>query len=325
MPRPTRQWEQRIGRRLRLRDLHIFFAVVQHGSMAKAASELGMAQPSVSEAIASLEDAVGVKLLDRSRRGVEATMFGLALLKRGRAAFDELGQAVRDIEFLADPTAGEIRIACPEALSAGLLPAIIAAMSRKHPHIVFRLVDDTIAADFRELRARNVDLALVRLVKPLQDDELEAETLFEDHTHVVAGATHPLARRRKIELSELLHERWIAIPSDGLPDSFLSEAFRKAGLEIPSPAVVTYSQHVRYHLLTSGPYVTSLPDSALRFNAAHFALKRLPVALQVNPRPVAIVTVRNRMLSPIARIFVEHARETARAFASSRAGARAVS
>ena len=92
--------ESQIGRRLRLRDLHLFFTVVQEGSMAKAASRLGISQPAVSEVIAALEDALGVRLFDRNARGVEPTVYGRALLKRGRAAFDELKQGIRDIEFL---------------------------------------------------------------------------------------------------------------------------------------------------------------------------------------------------------------------------------
>ena len=72
-------WERRIGRRLRLRDLHVFSMVVEYGSMAKAAAELRVAQPTVSEVIANLENAYGVQLFDRSPRGVEPTVYGRAL------------------------------------------------------------------------------------------------------------------------------------------------------------------------------------------------------------------------------------------------------
>src|SRR5882672_3685572 len=96
-------WDSRIGRRVRLRDLHVLFAVVQHGSMAKAGVHLGMSQSAVSQSIAALEQAVEVPLLDRTPRGVELTLYGAALVRRGEAAFDELRSGVKDIEFLADP------------------------------------------------------------------------------------------------------------------------------------------------------------------------------------------------------------------------------
>ena len=107
-------WESQIGRRLRLRDLHVFATVVQRGSMAKAAQHLGVSQPAVSEVISDLEHVLGVRLLDRSAKGVEPTIYGDALLKRSVAAFDELKQSVRDIAFLSDPTEGELRIGCTE-------------------------------------------------------------------------------------------------------------------------------------------------------------------------------------------------------------------
>src|SRR5437016_762916 len=117
-------WESQIGRRLRLRDLHVFHTVVHQRSMAKAAVQLGVTQPAVSEVIADLEHALGVRLLDRSPQGVEPTMYGNALLKRSIAVFDELKQSIRDIEFLSDATTGEVRIGSIERPWFTLLPDV---------------------------------------------------------------------------------------------------------------------------------------------------------------------------------------------------------
>jgi DNA-binding transcriptional LysR family regulator len=310
--RTAAQWESRIGRRMRLRDLHIFLAVIRWGSMAKAAADLGMAQPSVSEAIADLEHALGARLLDRTPRGVAPTAFGKALLRRGQAAFDELRQGVEEIEHLTDPTAGEIRVSCPETLTAGFLPAIIDRLSRDRPRLTFEVFQENVASRFRELRERNVDLALARLLEPLDDDDLEAETLFDDRMYVVAGAANSLTRRRKIKLAELADEPWIAIPSADSRSAFSAEIFRSCGLKMPRPTVVTFSQHVRYHLLAKGRHITTLPASALHFNAEYFSLKVLPVELPYLPRPIVIVTVKNRMVSPAARLFIDCAREAAK-------------
>jgi len=127
------RWADRIGRRLKLRDLHVLSAVVQWGSMAKAAQHLTVSKPVVSAAIADLERTIGVRLLDRTRRGVEPTIYGRALLKHGTVAFDALKQGIKEIEFLADPTVGELRIGCPEWIAAGLLPVIIDRLLQKHP------------------------------------------------------------------------------------------------------------------------------------------------------------------------------------------------
>src|SRR5262245_55266603 len=101
------QLSDRIVRRMKLHDIHVLMAVVQAGSMNKAAALLNTGQSAISRSIADLEHAVGVRLVDRTHRGVEPTAYGRALLNGGVAAFDDLRQAVRNIEFLADPTAGE--------------------------------------------------------------------------------------------------------------------------------------------------------------------------------------------------------------------------
>jgi DNA-binding transcriptional LysR family regulator len=134
MPRKI-DWESQIGRRLKLRDLHAFLTVLRHGSMAKAAQQLGVSQPTVSEVVADLEHAIGVRLVDRSARGVEPTPFGGALLKRSVVAFDELKQSIRDIEFLSDQTAGEVRVGAPPVL-AGFVAAVTERLTRRHPRII---------------------------------------------------------------------------------------------------------------------------------------------------------------------------------------------
>jgi DNA-binding transcriptional LysR family regulator len=158
-------WSGRVGRRLKLRDLHVFATVTQCGSMAKAAAQLGVSQPSVSEVIAALEHTFGVRLLDRSARGVEPTIYGRALLKRSTAAFDELRQSSRDIEFLSDATTGRLTIGCAESVAAGVLPAIVDVFGGRYPGVTVQ-VDDVPSPAFGLLRERGHDLILARVIRP---------------------------------------------------------------------------------------------------------------------------------------------------------------
>src|SRR5262249_2067951 len=103
-----------VARRLKLRDLRMLDTVVRSKSMARAAIQLNLTQAAVSRAISELEQMLGVRLLDRSRQGIEPTPYGRALLKSGVTIFDGLRQGLREIEFLSDPTGGEVRIAASE-------------------------------------------------------------------------------------------------------------------------------------------------------------------------------------------------------------------
>src|SRR5215471_2471887 len=230
------QWEQQIGRRVRLRDLFVFFTVVEYGSMAKAATRLGVSTPSVSEVIADLEHALGVRLLDRTPKGVVTTPYGEALLARGRAAFDELRQGIRDIEFIADPEAGELRIGCPESLAAGFLVAVLERFLKDHPRVRFHVVPvRQPTLEFPELQQRQVDLVFARLAgEPTQGrltEEVDAEVLFHDRYALVVGENSKWARRRRVELGDLVGEPWIMTPLDALGDAFVASAFTSRGLQ----------------------------------------------------------------------------------------------
>lgn len=317
MANPILNWETRIGRRLKLRDLHILFTVVHWGSMAKGAAHLGMSQPAVSEAIANLEGTLGVRLLDRNPRGIEPTIYARALLKRGDVVFDELKQGIRDIEFLANPTAGEIRIGAPESLMAGLVPAIIDKLSRRYPKVSVSIIAAQPGEqEFRELRERSVDLLLGRLFKPVSDDDVAVDVLCQDAFRVVASAGSPWARRRTITLSDLTNEPWISFPANSVVNSYIEAGFRAHGLELPKPSITSFSTQMRLHLLETGRFLTILHDSVLRVNAKRWSLKVLPVDLLIGPMPIAIFTLKNRTVSPVVQLFIDQAHEIAKSLLS---------
>src|SRR5712671_6332765 len=229
-------WDRQIGRRLRLHDLHVFLTVAQRGSMSKTAEQLGVSIPTVSEVIANLEHGLGVRLLDRSPKGVEPTRYGDALLKRTLNVFDELKQSIRDIEYLADPTTGEVRIACPLAIAFTVIPHVFERFVKKYPRVVLHFDEVTAVSsgrDFQDLRDRKYDLILGRGGRADEHAAagLKIEFLFDDQLVIVAGAKSKwTSRRRKIDLAELGDESWIMQRPQTWNYRNLSEAFHARGL-----------------------------------------------------------------------------------------------
>lgn len=302
-------WLEDIGRRLRLRDLHVFFTVARCGSMAKAAAELRISQPSVSVQVSELERVLGVRLFDRMPRGVELTSFGEALLQRGQAAFDELRQGIRDIEFLANPTTGEVRIGCSEAIWPGLLPPIIERLSLKYPRISLKIIHITAnPPNLRGLDDRELDLVMAPIGKSIPGD-YEVEVLVNDAVRVIAGAESRWATRRKIDIAELADEQWIMTPPETPLASIIETAFRASGRAMPKYYLEAYSIHLRNHLVGTGRFVAATLASVVRLNAGPFRLKVLPVMLPTAIVPLGVVTVKNRTLSPVVSLFLECARE----------------
>lgn len=307
------QWVDRVGHRLRLRDLHILLTVVQRGSMAKAAAELAISQPAVSKAIADMEHIFGLRLLDRSRTGIEPTAYGRALVTRGQAIFDELKHGVEELAFLADPTVGDLHIGSTESIAAGFLPAVIERFSREQPRIRLEVAQAVMSTlHYRELRERSIDLLLGRIPAPFEEDDLEADVVFNDDAVVVAGRQTKWARSRKLKLADLSDERWILPPADTMQGSLAPTLFRDSGSEMPRAPLTTLSIHLCCRLVASGQFVTILPASVLDFGNRDQSLKILPIKFPFHQRPVAVVTLKNRTSSPAARLFIECIHRTAR-------------
>jgi len=300
-----------IGHRLKLQHLKVVMAVAEWGSMAKAAKHLSISQPVISKVIADLEDMLAVRLFDRSPQGVELTLYGRALLKRSLAIFDDLKTSLDEIKFLADPTAGELRIGCTEPLLAGLGAAVIDRLCRQYPRISFRVVQaDSATLLDRDLPERRIEFALVPLLGPSISEDFEATILFQDHLRVVVGTKSRWAHRRKVALAELVDEPWCVAPS--LVGSLIGDAFLASGLGAPRIAVTTTTAHLFLQLLESGRFVGHFGDRLLSFYTERFAVKRLPIELPIQPFAVAIITLKNRTISPVAKLFIDCAHEVAR-------------
>jgi DNA-binding transcriptional LysR family regulator len=301
--------ETQIGRRLKLRDLHILLAVAQCGSMAKAAAQLSMSQPAVSKAIADMEHTLRVRLFERSPQGVEPTRYGEALIRRSNAVFNELGQGIKEIEFLADPTVGELRIGATDPFAASVVAPIMNRVSQQHPRVSFHVVTGDLTTLLGEITARNVELAMSRWSDTVGLDDMTTEVLFDDAYVVVAGVQNPWVKRRKIQLSDLLDEPWVMPPYDTFQGRQNAAAFRASGVEPPRQTVATLSLNLRNTLLATGRFLTILPSFTLHFSDRNSPFRALALDLPKTRRPVGIIRLKNRSLSPLAELFLENMRE----------------
>jgi DNA-binding transcriptional LysR family regulator len=300
---------ERIGRRLKLQDLHVLMTVAQAGSMSKAAQRLNTTQPAVSRSIAELENAIGVRLLDRGQQGVEPTVHGRALLHCAAAVFDDLRQGVRNIEFLSDPTLGEVKLGCHEAVFAGLLSTLVGRLHRKYPGITIHMTHVwPLEQQYKELHDRRIDLCLGRLAQDVKiERDIETEVLYHDRILVATGTRTRWSTRRKLDLAELANEPWGLLPSDTFAGALVQQAFAAAGMSVRGAA--TGTPHLLLSLLSKGPFLVTVPDSVLKFEANLPPLKILPIDVPVPPWPVGVMSLKKRGISPVGQLFLETARE----------------
>ena len=305
---------EQVGRRLRLKDLHTLQTVAELGSMAKASQRLALSQPAISKAIADMEHTVGAALLDRSSRGVELTGCGRLLLGRAGVIFDELQQGMADIAALSDPTRGEVRIGTTEPLTV-VLSEIIGHLSGKYPGIRYVItISDGDSLD-RDLRERKLDVVLRRWISPPVADDLAVEVLFESPLGVLAGRHHPLLRRKRLRLGDLMDERWALSPPDSFLGRVVDDVFRRRNLPLPAAVVTTVSIYMRLTLLASGKFISVLPLALLRHPSSSGWLRAVDVDLADTKAPTALITLKKRRPSGPLKLFQRVSHDVCRALA----------
>ncbi len=225
-----------------------------------------------------------------------------------RRIFDDLRETIRTVEFLADPTSGQVRIGGNPFLATTFVAAAIDRLSRRYPRVVTHVITGNVRTLHHELAERRVDLLISRRFGPITDDGVQFERLFDDSYSVVVSSEHALARRRRVDLAELMTQRWVLPPPDGPLGSVAREAFRASGLDYPHTAVIGPAE-VRVGLLSSGRFISILPTSGLKFAAQRTALKVVPVEYPFRAIEVGVATLRNRPVSPVAQLFIDRCRE----------------
>jgi DNA-binding transcriptional LysR family regulator len=306
-------WSDRIGRRIKLRDLHILMAIADAGSMAKAAAKLGISHPAVSKTISDIEGTLGVRLLDRGSQGVELTAHGQALLRCGVNIFDEMWQGLRSLEHLSDPNSGEVRLGCTEIIIHSLAPTIVRKFSRKYPGVQLDVkLTNPGEYQIQELRERKIDVLITRATGHHVEDDFNSEVLFDEPFVFVVGARSQFARNRRIALKEIMGSKWVLPSYDSAPGTLIAELFRANNFQPPKPAVKTVSIQLSASLVASGEFVGILPTSVAALTAHRAALKVLPLKFSGPRISAEIVSLKNRTLSPAVELFINCAREVAR-------------
>ena len=308
-------WDERTARRVKLRDLNIFKTAARFGSMGKASAQLAISPPAISKAIADLEHVLGVRLLDRSRRGVEPTQYGSALLKWSTVVFDDLKQGVEEIDTLADPSQGIVRVGTSEQTPAELVSAVITLLSPRYRRLAFSVIQAaTVPMQARDLRERNVDLIFGRLsLDPSEEADLNTEILFDDPYVVITGEGSKWLRHRHIELDQLAGEPWCL--NIGHLEANIISAFHAKGLEAPRQIVRTNSNQLKHALVASGQFLSVTSASRLRLSGKRLGLRPLKADIAIPPSRVGLVTLKERTISPAAQLFIDGARKVTRSFA----------
>jgi len=307
---------QRLPRQLKMRELRVFVAVLEHRSFRKAAAVLHLTQPAVTKAVAGLEEMLGVKLFDRCTNGVEPTVHGLSFAPRAAAIFDELRRAAQDLALVASGAQGTLRVGILPMPAIPFLPVAINRMADIHPNLFVSVVEDRETELMDRLRKRDIEVAILRLSLIEPGEDLQAATLFEEKLCVVAGKNHRLASRTHLTWPELLKERWVMPPADCIFYEHVFATLNLNGLEMPRHVVEAMSIHIQFGMVLHAGMLCFGMRSQVEFAPGKEFLVRLPFQISTPARAVAAVSLKSHAPSPIAQQLVGHIRSLANGLAA---------
>ena len=243
---PTTSLIQRLPRHLKMSELRVFVAVLEHRSFRKAAAVLHLSQPAVTKAIAGLEETLGFKLFDRVAHGVEPTVHGRSFAPRAIAVFDELRRAAQDLTLLSSGAQGSLRVGTVPMPAIPFLPVAINRLVDAHPGIFLSVVEERETELLDRLRKRDIELAILRLSLVEPGDDMQVLPLFNEKLCVIASKTHPLATRRNLQWAELLQQRWVMSPADCFFYEFVQRTLDRLDMPMPRHVVEALSIQTQF-------------------------------------------------------------------------------
>lgn len=282
-------------RRLRLRHLELLIALSEAGTMRAAASRLHLSQPAISKMLVELEDALGARLFERSRQGVHTSAAGAAAVHRARVVLGELAHAHSEVGAIRRGASSVLRVGTFSVTAA--VPAAVVQLRQRLPGVAVHLHEARVRELIQLLLEGELDCVFGALTTELLTSDLlrslQSEVLFEDHLCVLAAATNPLLRRRRLRWPDLRDAHWVAPPRHTLVRQAFMTAFLNEGVDPPEPVIEAMSSVTVGAVLRLDPrLLCAVRHEHARDEVARGGVRRLVVTPAVALPPLGLFTRR---------------------------------
>jgi DNA-binding transcriptional LysR family regulator len=271
---------------LELKHLTSFVAVADHLSFVRAAGQLHISQPALSAQIQNLEEELGVQLFTRNRRIVRLTEVGELFLPEARATLSRAALAVERVQKAARGEIGRLTIAYVSSAAIAVIPSIVIPFRKKYPGVTLDLINLRTTAQVKGLLDKSVDIGFLRL--PLSHEELKITVIHRESFVVVLPRGHRLAREKKIRVTQLRDESFIAYGRQWAP-GFFDSVVQMCTREGFSPNIVqeTGEMYTATALVAAGAGIAILPRSVVLAQTAKVIMKPLPRSAGISETAIA--------------------------------------
>lgn len=278
-----------------LADLQAFSAVARLSSFRAAAQSLHLSQPALSRRIDKLEDALGVKLLERTTRSVRLSNVGREFARKTQSLLDELDATILGMEDLAVQRSGIVTVACVPSATRYFLPHVLQRFHAQFPRIRVRIHDAHANEVLAAVAQGEADFGLNFLGQ--QEAGMQFKPLLQERFVLACRADHPLAAKRSVKWAELKGHAYMSVGTSSGNRLLIERALTQAA-DRPQP--IFESRHVQtvLGLVEAGLGVAAVPQLAMPAN--NLQLRSVPLTAPAVHRELGLITQRGRSLSPAA-------------------------
>ncbi len=298
--------------RLKMRQVLLLVALDEHRNMHRAAASLSMTQPAATRLLGDLERLLGLRLFERSARGLAPNAYGESLVRHARIMLSTLEHSRAEINALLEGSTGKIVLGTLLVAAPVLVPRAVARFKERHPRHTVLIREGTSAALLQALQRGEIDLVVGRAWSEVAGEALHFEAFYAEPMRVVARPSHPLGRRRTLKLAELAPWPWILPTPEAAYRKRLEGAFRQAGVEPPICVVESMSILTNTMLVKETDMLGVMPRDVAELYAGMKLVRILPVKLPAPSGPVGVITAAGRALPQAATDLVQALREAAR-------------
>ncbi|WP_322470440.1 LysR family transcriptional regulator [Hydrogenophaga sp. SNF1] len=284
---------------LNLRELQVFQAVVECGSLGKASEVLNLTQPALTRILKRLEEQLGVALFDRHAHGMSLTPYGRALEPHASLMLSESGHAVRALREMQGLERGVVRVGAVSSAVEHFLPDAVGRLTERHPGVQVHIVEGLSDELAVWLAKGDIDLA-IGFSMPADDAiSLVSESEWQEGCHVVAAMDHPLRARPSLTLADLAGQRWVLVPRKMGPREEWQQLFWSQRMAPPPVAVEARSTSAIRALVARCGFLSWMPRVLLgECQGPSRAIEVLPVEGVASVRTFALFQRRHGTLSP---------------------------